>query len=115
MHIITLNSSSSFLASIHVCIHIKYTDHCFSFIGRAWAAATTEGLLIYSLDCGMVFDPYDLSVEVTPDSICEALREKRFSSALVMSFRLNEHDLITRVMEAIPIQDGKCCTIGGSS
>ena len=75
--------------------------------GRAWAAVSTEGLLIYSLDRGVVFDPFDLSVEVTPDSIMAALREKQYSIALVMSFRLNEHDLKVRVMEAIPIQDGK--------
>ena len=55
----------------------------------------------------MVFDPFDLSVEVTPDSIMAALREKQYSIALVMSFRLNEHDLKVRVMESIPIQDGK--------
>ena len=75
--------------------------------GRAWAAVSTEGLLIYSLDRGVVFDPFDLSVEVTPDSIMAALREKQYSTALVMSFRLNEHDLKVRVMESIPIQDGK--------
>ena len=68
---------------------------------------STEGLLIYSLDRGVVFDPFDLSVEVTPDSIMAALREKQYSTALVMSFRLNEHDLKMRVMESIPIQDGK--------
>ena len=55
----------------------------------------------------MVFDPFDLSVEVTPDSIMTALREKQYSIALVMSFRLNEHDLKVRVMESIPIQDGE--------
>ncbi len=78
----------------------------FSLVGRAWAAATTEGLLIYTLDGGVVFDPFDLSVEVTPEGIGNAFREKRFSSALVMSFRLNEHDLIVKALEAVPIDDG---------
>ena len=41
----------------------------------------------------MVFDPFDLIMEVTPDNIMAAVRERRYSTALVMSFRLNEHDL----------------------
>jgi periodic tryptophan protein 2 len=32
----------------------------FSPTGRSWGAATTEGLLIYSLDDHIIFDPYDL-------------------------------------------------------
>lgn len=35
--------------------------------GQAWAAATTEGVLVYSLDEGMVFDPSDLDMDVTPE------------------------------------------------
>lgn len=34
--------------------------------GQAWAAATTEGVLVYSLDQGAVFDPSDLDMDVTP-------------------------------------------------
>ena len=55
----------------------------------------------------MVFDPFDLIMEVTPDNIMAAVRERRYSTALVMSFRLNEHDLKVRAMESIPIQDGE--------
>lgn len=36
----------------------------FSPNGQQWVAATTEGLMIYSLDKGIVFDPYQLSIEV---------------------------------------------------
>ena len=43
--------------------------------GQAWAAATTEGLLIYSLDAGMVFDPFLLDESVTPDSIRKTLQD----------------------------------------
>lgn len=55
----------------------------------------------------MVFDPFDLTMEVTPDNIMAAVRERQYSTALVMSFRLNEHLLKVRVMESIPIQDGE--------
>jgi hypothetical protein len=43
--------------------------------GQAWAAATTEGLLIYSLDAGMVFDPFLLDESITPDSIRRTLQD----------------------------------------
>ena len=78
-----------------------------SLPGRAWATVCTEGLLIYSLDRGVVFDPYDLSIEVTPDGVAQALAEGKLSDALMMSFRLNETELIVRSVEAIPIADGE--------
>ena len=76
-------------------------------IGRSWAAASTEGLLIYSLDSGLTFDPYDLTMEVTPDNITAAVRDKLYASALVMSLRLNEYDLVVKVVESVPLQDSK--------
>lgn len=35
--------------------------------GRNFAAATTEGVLIYSVDESFIFDPTDLDVDVTPE------------------------------------------------
>lgn len=35
--------------------------------GRSFGAATTEGVLIYSLDDSFIFDPTDLDVDVTPE------------------------------------------------
>lgn len=35
--------------------------------GRSWAAATTEGVLIYSMDESFIFDPTDLDMDVTPE------------------------------------------------
>ena len=34
--------------------------------GQSWAAATTEGLLLYSLDQGATFDPTNLTEDITP-------------------------------------------------
>lgn len=42
------------------CIRIAPT-------GRSWAAATTEGVLLYSVDESFIFDPTDLDMDVTPD------------------------------------------------
>ncbi|CAG8482711.1 6342_t:CDS:2 [Diversispora eburnea] len=74
----------------------------FSPTGRSWAAASTEGLLIYSLDEMLIFDPFDLEIEITPTTILSTLRSCEFLKALIMSFRLNEHYLIHQVYETIP-------------
>ena len=34
--------------------------------GQSWAAATTEGLLLYALDQGATFDPTNLTEDITP-------------------------------------------------
>lgn len=35
--------------------------------GRSWAAATTEGVVIYSIDESFIFDPTDIDIDVTPE------------------------------------------------
>lgn len=35
--------------------------------GRNFAAATTEGVLVYSTDDSFIFDPTDLDIDVTPE------------------------------------------------
>eukprot|EP00047_Mylnosiga_fluctuans_P005493 m.240821 g.240821 ORF g.240821 m.240821 type:complete len:917 (-) comp13732_c0_seq1:165-2915(-) len=77
----------------------------FSPSGRAWSAATTEGLMIYSLDDAYAFDPFDLSLEITPASIKKVLADSEYAKALVMAFRLNETPLLHEVVETIPRRD----------
>lgn len=77
----------------------------FSPTGRTWAAASTEGLLIYSLDDTVTFDPFDLDMDITPESVLTVLTAKEYLKALVMSFRLSEKPLIQRVYEAVPSAD----------
>ena len=84
---------------------IRVTAVGFSPTGRAFCAASTEGLLVYSLDRALQFDPFDLDVTVTPASTLEVLAEHDYLRALVMAFRLNERPLIRRVYEAIPVAD----------
>lgn len=38
--------------------------------GRSWAAATCEGVLVFSMDDDLIFDPTDLDVDVTPEVRC---------------------------------------------
>jgi periodic tryptophan protein 2 len=85
---------------------VRVTGVAFSPSGSAFCAASTEGLLIYSLDSTVQFDPFDLNMEITPASTLAVLeREKDYLKALVMAFRLNEAGLIQRVFQAIPYTD----------
>ena len=77
----------------------------FSPTSQAFCAASTEGLLVYSLDTEFYFDPFDLDIEITPNSILQALANGEFLRALALAFRLNEKPLICRVYEATPIQN----------
>lgn len=74
----------------------------FSPNGQQWAAASTEGLLIYSLDKGIVFDPFHMSVEVTPKAARNLIIEKEYSAALVMALKLNELTITQEIIEQIP-------------
>lgn len=74
----------------------------FSTTGQSWAAASTEGLLIYSLDVSTSFDPFDLSLDLTPESILQTLAQGDHLIALIMALRLNEKPLIQRTYEAVP-------------
>ena len=84
---------------------IRVPAIAFSPTGRSFCAATTEGLLVYSLDTALAFDPFDLDIDITPSNTLAALRRKDYLLALVMAFRLNEAPLIRRVYEAIPPSD----------
>lgn len=85
---------------------VRVTGIEFAPTGRTFCAASTEGLLIYSLDnAGMDdFDPFDLDIDVTPQNTEAILRQKQpeYLKALIMAFRLNDRPLIRRVYEAIP-------------
>jgi periodic tryptophan protein 2 len=85
---------------------VRVSGVAFSPTGNAFCAASTEGLLIYSLDNQLQFDPFDLNMEITPASTLAVLQQdKDYLKALVMAFRLNEAGLIKRVFQAIPYTD----------
>jgi len=74
----------------------------FSPDGRAWAAASTEGLLVYSQDDERRFDPSDLEVTTTPSSVAAAISAHDFGRALPMSLCLNEPALIRAAWQRVP-------------
>lgn len=84
---------------------IRVTSIAFSPTLSAFVAASTEGVLIYSVDTTMVFDPYELDIDITPQSMIGALKDKEYLTALIMAFRLNEQHLIRRAIEEIPVRN----------
>lgn len=81
---------------------IRTTAVQFSPTNRAFAVASTEGLLIYSLDDFVVFDPTDLELDLTVDSCVETLNNGQYLEALVMSIKLDQHALVQRCFHAVP-------------
>ncbi|KAJ3417297.1 hypothetical protein HDV05_005753 [Chytridiales sp. JEL 0842] len=78
----------------------------FSPTGRTWSAASTEGLLVYSLDETIMFDPFDLEIDITPQSIMEVLEEQKdYLRALVMAFRLGERQFTEKVLDTVPTSE----------
>ena len=73
--------------------------------GRGFAAATTEGLLLYSLDKEIIFDPYELDVDITPTTILAAVKRQEYLKALLMSLRLSQSHVTVQVVEGIPPAD----------
>ena len=77
----------------------------FSPTGRAWAAASTEGLLVYALDDDLIFDPFELDVDVTPAAVRGCVAAKEYGRALLMALQLNEQELVQEACEAVPMAD----------
>ncbi|XP_055975200.1 periodic tryptophan protein 2 homolog [Sorex fumeus] len=90
------------MSSRHFKPEIRVTSLRFSPTGHCWAATTTEGLLIYSLDTQLLFDPYQLDTSVTPARVRTALRQRDFTRALLMALRLGERPLVQEALEAVP-------------
>ncbi|XP_076446560.1 periodic tryptophan protein 2 homolog [Babylonia areolata] len=83
---------------------IKVLSVKFSPTGREWAAATTEGLLIYSLDQRVIFDPYDLEIDITPSRVRSELQSGDYAGSLILALRLNEEKVIQEVVESTPFE-----------
>ena len=70
--------------------------------GRSWAAASTEGLIIYSIDDALQFDPTGLELETTPAAVGAALARSEYGRAMPMALCLNEPALIRASFVAVP-------------
>ena len=75
--------------------------------GEEWAAATTEGSLIYSLSQHVVFDPIDLEPDITPSQVRTLLVRGEYAESLLLALRLNEENVIQEVLETTPKDHSK--------
>lgn len=76
--------------------------------GRLWAAVTSEGVLIYGQDegedaDGLLFDPTNLEIDITPDAARKSAAEGDYATALSLALRLNERDSLNYVVEKVPV------------
>ncbi|OMJ27686.1 Periodic tryptophan protein 2-like protein [Smittium culicis] len=74
--------------------------------GQQFAAATNLGLVIFSLDNNnMSFDPFDLDLDINPETISEMINNHEFLRALVSSIKLGERSTINSVYQSIPTEE----------
>lgn len=80
---------------------IKYSPD-----GTQFAAATTEGLVIYSnkLAQSQIFNPVMIDESVTLDNIIEKVKMEEYVSATVLALRLNEPEVTDVVYKCIPLE-----------
>lgn len=87
--------------------------------------------MIYSLDLNLVFDPLELSVGITPETLRETLQQQDYAkgksnsinlkfqgcfikfiiciSALMMAIKLGEKQLVQNVIESVPYTHIELC------
>ncbi|CAH8562391.1 unnamed protein product [Heterobilharzia americana] len=101
---------------------VKVSAVGFSPTGDAFAATTTEGVLVYSLpsagsgygvgscfgvssysESGWLFDTLGIDEMTTPSNARAALIQGRQAEALDMAIRLQLHELVEEVIESIPV------------
>lgn len=70
---------------------VRIKDLKFSPDGTTFAAATTEGLIIYSNKLqSHIFNPVLIDSTVTLDNIIEKVKDENYTTALALALRLNE-------------------------
>ncbi|CAG9530253.1 unnamed protein product [Cercopithifilaria johnstoni] len=82
---------------------MRVEDISFSPAGRSFAVCSTEGVIVFSLDCRNLFNPFELGIHVTPVSVENALKEGEYSAALKMALQLNQTEMIENVLLCTPV------------
>ena len=58
-----------------------------------------------------MFDPLDLSIDVTPEAVIDAIKSHDLLTAIVLSFRLSDQTLLQKSVEAVAPNDGVCVCV----
>lgn len=75
----------------------------FSPTMRSFVAATTEGIMVFSLDNTNNFDPFELDENVSPGSVRSCLENEEYLDALIKSLKLKDLQLFAMVVEKTPL------------
>jgi periodic tryptophan protein 2 len=70
-----------------------------------WAAATTEGILVYSLATAALFDPTNLAEDVTVPTVHRLIGRGAHLKALLVAVRLGEPQLVRHALYSVPPSD----------
>ena len=98
------NNAQAIKRQTKLAIRIKKV--LFSPDGTQFACATTEGLVVYSLrNDNAVFNPVDIDENVTLDNIISGIKKEEYLTALLMSLKINELEVIEKVYKCIPIEN----------
>ena len=84
---------------------IEVFDVKFAPTMRSFVAASTQGVLIYSLDVITNFDPYQLDSSITPQKIKSSVNKENYLDGLMQSLKLNDLDLIKLALESAPKEE----------
>jgi len=65
-------------------------------------------VIIYSLASNLLenssFKPYEIDETVTIDNIISNIKQENYLTAIILSLRLNERDVIDKVFKCVPIE-----------
>jgi periodic tryptophan protein 2 len=67
-----------------------------------WAAATTEGILLYALATAARFDPSALAEDVSVPSVHRLLGVGSYAKAAIVAHRLGDEELLRHVLFRVP-------------
>lgn len=81
---------------------VRVKDVKFSPDGKSFACATTEGVIIYSINTSQVFAPYDLDIDITLGNLILELKKRNYLQAILMSLKLNQIKIMEKTFELVP-------------
>lgn len=91
-----------------VKLAVRIKNVCFSPDGTQFAAATTEGLVIYSNQAQTrqsadFFNPFEIDESVTLENIIAKVQNEEHLTALVLALRLNIAEVTDTVYRCVPV------------
>ena len=92
----------------NVKLAVRIKNVCFSPDGTQFAAATTEGLVIYSNSAHTrqgadFFNPFEIDESVTLENIIAKVQNEEHLTALVLALRLNIAEVTDTVYRCVPV------------